>query len=444
MKKILIPLLIIIILGLGVFYILPYFQKVNETQGFLKLQAYPAEATVKINNKTYQSEQGSFNISLSPGTYKLLLSCPEYSFIEKSITIEGGKTLDLGNLFLFPSNWQKENIVASENIERFYLTPDTNRIIYIEKESDYKWYLFNRNSQEKELFWKTSSFPQEVVLSSKKIVVNLGKNNWQIVFLPKSLIQNSISLTNTFKESLTNAGLKRGATSLEIIQVNFYPTTGGGSQNDGLVIRTNDAIFLFNFLTGAIEKIYEGVISPFILDENYIYFLKDNGVLNKISLETKQNQQISFYSFESKNLEQTKIRKSKIDDQFLIIEGTQKAFYVQSPESIPLLIGSNVLEGAFSPDEKEILLNLKDKIEIYDIQEDVKFTEKLYADIPAIWFLDKNHFLFLKDRALNIFLLKENKIWPMANNIKNNNFFYDSTINYVFYLSDEGIARISI
>ncbi|MFA5360714.1 MAG: hypothetical protein WC320_01975 [Candidatus Paceibacterota bacterium] len=445
MKKILITLLIIIILGIGAFYIFSHFQGTNGSQGILKLQAYPFESTVKINNKNYQNEQGVFNIALPSGTYKLLLSYPEYSFIEEEVTIESGKTLDLGTLFLFPTNWQRKNIIASKNIERFYLTPDTNRIIYIEKGSKYNWYLFNRSAQEEkgELFWETPSLPQEVILSSKKIIVNLGKNNWQIVFLPKSLIQNSISLTNTFKESLANAGLKQGTTSLEIIQVNFY-SKAGGSLDDSLIVKTNDAIYLFNFLTGDIEKIYEGATSPFILDENYIYFLKDNGVLTKISLETKQKQQISLYSFGTENLEQTKIRKRKNSDEFLIIEGHQKVSYLKSPESMPFLIGDDVLEGAFSLDEKEILLNLKDKVEIYNTEKDVKFAEKLYADIPAVWFLDNNHLLFLKEKSLNIFLVRKNKIWPMANNVKNNNFFYDPTINYVFYLSDEGIMRTNI
>jgi hypothetical protein len=443
MKKILIILIIIIIVGLGTFFALPYFQKTGELQGTVKIQTSPIETVVKINNKTYQNEQGFFNINLPPGTYKLLLSCPEHSFLEEEITIEAGEILDLGTYFLFPSNWDKEKIVASKTINYFYLTPDSNRIIYLDKGSDFNWYLFNRNTGEKELFWKTSSLPQKVIVSSKKVIVNLGKNNWQIAFLPKSLIQNSISLTNAFKDALASGGLKQGATSLEILQANFYSTNGGSLDND-LTIRTNDAIYLFNFLTGAIEKIYEDATSPFILDENYIYFLKDNGVLNKISLQTKEEQQVSLYSFGTKGLEQAKIKKKKNSDEFLIIEGSQKAFYLQSPESIPLLIGENVLDGMFSLDEKEILLNLKDKIEIYDTEKDVKFSQKLFTDVPAIWFLDDNHLLFLKDNALNIFFVKKNKIWPMANQVKNNNFFYDPTINYVFYLSDDGIMRISI
>ena len=49
-------------------------------------------------------------------------------------------------------------------IENFYLTLDSNRIVFIEKDSDYLWYLYPQFFQ-KELFWKTSTLPEEVVFS---------------------------------------------------------------------------------------------------------------------------------------------------------------------------------------------------------------------------------------------------------------------------------------
>ncbi|MDD3488016.1 MAG: hypothetical protein PHH35_01560 [Candidatus Pacebacteria bacterium] len=440
MKKFLICLSIIIILGLGVFFTLSHFQANNQTKGTLRFKVHPLESIVKINNKTYQDSRGIFDINLSSGKQKLLISLPEYSFIEEEINIEPGKTLDLGSLFLFPNNWQEENIINSNTIENFYLTLDSNRIVFIEKDSDYLWYLFIRNSSEKELFWKTSTLPEEVVFSLKKtMLVNLGKNNWQIVFLPKSLIQTSISLTDAFKQALNNSDFKTNTLSREIIQADFYP------QDDNyLVIRTEDALYLLEFLNREIEKIHDGPVSPFLLEESSIYFLKENGVLTKTSLQTKQEQQISLFSFESQDLEQTKIKKRKNQEEFLIIESSKKASYLKPPENIPVIIGENLLDASFSLDEKEILLNLKDEIEIYNTEQEIKYATKLFADIPAQWFLNNDYLLFQKDKTLNTFFIKENKIWPISANIKNDNFFYDPTINYVFYLSDQGVIKVSI
>ncbi|MDD3491832.1 MAG: hypothetical protein PHG13_02640 [Candidatus Pacebacteria bacterium] len=440
MKKFLIFLSIIIVLGLGIFFTLSHFQINNQTKGILRFKVYPLESIVKINNKTYQNSRGIFDINLSSGKQKLLISLPEYSFIEEEINIEPGKTLDLGSLFLFPNNWQEENIINSDMIENFYLTLDSNRIVFIEKDSDYLWYLFIRNSSEKELFWKTSTLPEEVVFSLKKtMLVNLGKNNWQIVFLPKSLIQTSISLTDAFKQALSNSDFKTNTLSREIIQADFY------SQDDNhLVIRTEDALYLLDFLDREIEKIHDGPVSPFLLEESSVYFLKENGVLTKASLQTKQEEQISLFSFESQDLEQTKIRKRENKQEFLIIESSKKASYLKPPENIPVIIGENLLDASFSLDEKEILLNLKDEIEIYNTEQEIKHATKLFTNAPAQWFLNNDYLLFQKDKTLNIFFIKENKIWPISANIKNDNFFYDPTINYVFYLSDKGVIKVSI
>jgi len=439
MKKILIIFVIIILLGIGTFFAFSYYQKDSGPQGILRLKAHPSEAILKINNKNYQDDKGFFNVKLAPGKYNIFLSNPDYSFIETEANIKGGEIIDLGDFFLFPNNWKKENIVLDENINRFYLTPDSNRIVYISKSSNFNWHLFNRSTQEKELFWETSSLPLDINFSSKKLVANLGNNNWQIAFLPKSLIQNSISLTDTFKTALTDADLKQGTTSLNIIQADFY-----SQEDSNLIIRTEDAFYFFNFLTGIIEKIYEGKSSPFFLDKNNAYFIKENGVFSKISFETKEESQVSLYSFSIEDLENAKIRKKSNDNEFLIIEGSQKACYLQSLESLPSIIGDNIINGNFSLDEKEILLVSENKIEIYNLEKEVKSSQILYADIPAIWFLNNDHLLFLKDKTLNIFLIKENKIWPVASDIKNSNFLYDPSVNYIFYLSDKGILKVGI
>ena len=73
MKKLLIFLLIVVILSLGLFLILPYFQKNNETKGFLRFKIHPLESIIKINNKNYQNTNGTYDIALTPNKYKLFI-----------------------------------------------------------------------------------------------------------------------------------------------------------------------------------------------------------------------------------------------------------------------------------------------------------------------------------------------------------------------------------
>lgn len=439
MAKLLKILTIILFLGAGTYLGFSYYQKHIESQGTLKVRIHPVNAVLKINNKIYQNEQGLFNIKLNPGQYSLFLSCPDYSFWEDEIIIKSKEITDLRDIYLFPNNWSKETLVADEKIEYFYPSPDSNRIFYIKKSSKYDWYIFDRNSKQKENFLNTSSLPNSIDFSSKKILANLGENNWKIIFLPKSLIKNDISLNTSLEQALKQAGLSQNKPSFVINQAVFYP-----KNDNNIIIKTSDAIYLLNFLTESIEKIYEGKSSPFIVDNDYIYFIKRNGVFTKISLQTKEEAQTSLYSFSLEDLNKTKIRKKRNDDKFLIIEGSQKAYYLKTFQSLPALIGEDILDGIFSLDEKEILLSSKDKIEIYNLESGIKSSKKLYSDVPAIWFLNNEYLLFLKDNMLNILTIKNNKIWPIASDVKNNNFFYDSSINYIFYLSPAGIIKIAL
>jgi len=439
MNKILMSLLIILILGIGAFFGLRSFQKYSESQGILEARVYPAGATLKINNKTYQNKQGIFKIRLHAGEHSISFSCPDYSFLEDKVKIESNKTTNLNNIYLFPNVWPKERIITNEKIERFYLSPDSNRILFIEKSSNYDWYIFDRSTKEKEYFYKTTSLPHNVIFSPKKILIHSGKDNWEIVFLPKSLIKNGISLNTSFKEALDQAGLREKQTSLTISQAIFY------QKNDSdIIVKTPDSIYLLNFLTESIEKIYGGKSSPFIFDNDYIYFVKENGVFTKISLETKKETGTSLYSFSLEDLEETKIKKEKSEDNFLIIEASGNAYHLKTFENIPKLIGENVIDSIFSLNGKEILLYSKDKIEIYNLENEVKFSKNLFSDVPVTWFLNNDHLLFLNDNLLNIYALKNNKTWPIVSDVKNNNFFYDPSINYIFYLSDEGIIKISL
>jgi len=439
MMKLLKILIIIFLLGIGVFFGFRSFQKYIESKGTLEVRIHPSEATLKINNRTYQNKQGVLKIRLNPGEYSLFFSCPDYSFWEDKIVIESNEIVNLNHIYLFPNNWPKEKIIASKNIERFYLSPDSNRILYIAKLSKYNWYIFDRNSKEKEYFFESSSLPNKVIFSTKKILVHTGENDWKIVFLPKSLIKNSISLNASLKESLDQAKLREKETSLTINQAAFY------SKNDGdIIIRTSDAIYLLDFLTESIERMYEGKSSPFVIHNNYIYFIKENGVFTTISLQTKEETKTSLYSFSLEDLEKTKIRKAKNDSKFLIIEGSKKAYYLKTFENLPKLISENIIDGIFSLNENEILLSSEDKIEIYNLENNIKSSKKLYSDVPVSWFLNSDHLLFLKDNMLNIYGLKNNKIWPIASDVKNNNFFYDSSINYIFYLSEAGIIKVSL
>ena len=110
MMKLLKILIIIFLLGIGVFFGFRSFQKYIESKGTLEVRIHPSEATLKINNRTYQNKQGVLKIRLNPGEYSLFFSCPDYSFWEDKIVIESNEIVNLNHIYLFPNNWPKEKI----------------------------------------------------------------------------------------------------------------------------------------------------------------------------------------------------------------------------------------------------------------------------------------------------------------------------------------------
>lgn len=440
MKKLFLFLLIIAFLGCGVFFGARFFQKYSDSQGSVKVRIHPAEAILKIGDESYQNKQGVFQISLPAGEYEISFSCPDYSLWENEIAIQSGEINDLGEVYLFPNDWPKEIIVAQEDIELMRLSPDSNRIVYIVKESSrvYRWYVFDRRTKEKKSFYQSSALPQEIIFSAKKILVHAADNDWKIVFWPESLVEDSISINRSFQKELTESGLKEKNASLSITQAGF---PDGGDDGD-LIIQTADALYLLNFLTESITKIHAGASSPFHQSNGLLYLINESGILTKIAIASREETSVSSYGFAADDLKNMQIQTGKTG--LLIVDAAQNAYYLPAKADMPKFIGEKTNLGMFSNDGKKILLYSPDQIEIYDTETEIQYTSKIFSDAAAVWFLNNDYILAVNDGLLNIYYLHHDKNWPVAGNVKNNNFFYDPSVNYIFYLSSSGILKISI
>jgi len=68
--------------------------------GYLNGSVYPSNATLLINGTEYKAQNGSFNISLAPGTYEVMLSSPGFETVKRTVTIEALRTSSLGKIIL--------------------------------------------------------------------------------------------------------------------------------------------------------------------------------------------------------------------------------------------------------------------------------------------------------------------------------------------------------
>jgi len=446
MKKGLIGLIFIFaILGLLGFLGINVYQKYTEASGTLKVTLSPKSIITAINGKLYKNLDGSLIVKLLPDQYKINFSYPGYFVVEKQIEIKSQQTLDLGKIYLFPISWPKEELIENDSIDQFYVDENMNNLIFFKKVAkNYEWNIYNRNTKESKKFYQTSSLPQEVIFSpdSKKIITMIKDNDWKVIFLPKSLIDKDINLNNEFSAGLKQVNLQTKQLP-KIKQIVFV------SQNvsDDVLVRTDQGLYRFNYLERTITQLIDSPLSPFLLSENYLYFIKDNGLFTSLNLDSLEEQQLFLSSFKDgdENLDSVVIKKAPQKNTFLIVKDNGKAYLLNEKTEIPPILEETIANGDFSLTSNYLLLYTKEKkIIIYDLNQEIKTEKNLYSDSLPQWFLDDSCLFFSNDSQLKIYNLETQETWSVINDLKNSDFIYDSSLNYIFYLSATGIEKISL
>jgi len=443
--------IIIVLVGLVGFLGFKLYQKNLENTGVLTSVLSPQNAIVTINGKTYKTNNGLLTVKLTPQKYSVVFSYPAHSVVNKLIIIKSREMLDLGKIYLFPVSWSKEELVKDDNVEQFSVDTSRNHLIFFKKTAkNYEWYFYNRNIKETQKFYQTSSLPaqaglpQEIIFSpdAKKIITRINDNDWRIVFLPKSLIDTEINLNNVFSMGLKQANLQTKK-SPQIKQIIFVPQNA----NDDILVRTDQGLYRFNYLERTVTQIIDSPLSPFLLSENYLYFIKDNGLFTKLNFDSLEEQQLSLSSFKDsdENLDNIIIKKAPQKNTFLVIKDNGKTYLLNEKTEIPPILGEMISNGDFSLTGNRLLLYTEEKkIIIYDLNQGIKTEKNLYSDSLPQWFLDDNCLLFSNDSQLKIYNLETQETWPVINDLKNSDFIYDSSLNYIFYLSVTGIEKISL
>jgi len=445
MKKLLIPFIVIIIIVLA-FLDRSYFSFIhlrqikNPLRGTLKIRYYPPQAQLQINNRTYPSSNGILNIPLLSGNYHLYLSAPGYSFWEKDINLAAKEVKELPSIFLFPIKWPQETLVSG-NIVQFYPSTDYNQFLYITRDLKNNWCLYQRQTKEKKCFWTKTTFPEEIFVSPsfKKALIKFKDNDWRIMFLPPALVSTPLSLNSSLHDALSQSENMPQKTSLLIKQVLFAP-----NNDDEVIIRLDNRILLFNFIKDTVQQVYKGKTSPLLIIHNKIYFVAANGLFLSISLPSLQTETLSLFGFSNDNLADIKIKKFSNRDVFLILDNSQRLYILKPKQNIPSVIAENIQDMSISPQGNDILLWNNNKVTICSYPQLIKTENEIHSDILPHWFLNNDYILVNNGATLNIYNLNSKRTWPLATDIQNHIFYYDPSVNYLFYLSPKGITKISL
>jgi len=448
MKKLLIFFTIVVIiviivlafLGRDYFSFLRLRQIKNPLQGTLKIRYYPAQAQLQVNNRSYSSSSGVLNVSLPPGNYHLYLSAPGYSFWEQDIHLAAQEIKKLSPVFLFPIKWPQETLVT-DNIAYFYPSADYNQFLYITKDLKNNWCLYQRQNKEKKCFWTKTILPKKVIVSPsfRKALIKFKDNDWQIIFLPPALVSTPLSLNASLSNALSHSENIPPSTPLLIKQALFSPN----NENE-LIVRLENQILLFNFIQDTVQQLYQGETSPLLVINNKIYFVAANGLFRDISLSSSQTETLSLFSFSNNNLADIKIKKFPHRDIFLILDNSHRLYLLKPRQNIPLVVAENIQDMSISPSGNDILLWNNNKIIVCSYPQLIRTESEIHSDILPHWFLNDNYFLINNGTTLNIYNPNSKRTWPLATDVQNHTFYYDPSVNYLFYLSPKGITKISL
>ncbi|MGC8651019.1 MAG: hypothetical protein ACP5RX_00070 [Minisyncoccia bacterium] len=442
-KKIIILSVFTALSILGVLLYFYFYQNYLKATGILHVVLFPRSATLNINDKLYTSKTGVFNLQLPAKTYQIVISYPGYSLVQKTGEIKPRQTLDLGTVYLFPKVWSKEELVSDTTIDKFFPDQEFNRFVYFKKVAkNYDWYLYDRNTKDNIKFYQTTLLPQIFIFTPdrKQIIVELKDNDWQVVFLPKSLIEQPLNLNNELSSGLKQNNLQ---TKQNPIIQEVAPLLDTNSE---VLIKTNQGLYQFNYLNKTVTQLVNTSTSPFIIDADNIYYIKNNGLFVKLNLSQLKETQLSLVSFyDSKdNLDTLIIKKASQRDLFLIIKSTGQAFLVNALDGTSILLGDNIIDGSFSPSNDNILLYLNDKkITKVGVSQNIKKEPDLISDSFPNYFLNDDFCLYSSSSSLNLYDFQNKEIISIGSDLKNSNFAYDPSLNYIFYLTPSGIKQIS-
>lgn len=442
--------LFIIIFILGLIFLLwllfNYYKNSQNFLGSLRLKVYPPNSLVKINDKIYTPLNGNLNIQLKSGEYLLNVFLNGYLNYEQNIKIEPKQKLVLEDVYLLPLDWRKINLVPASNIKSISLSENKNRLFYIAENKDknskisYSWFIYDRETKENEEVFTSKTFPLNLDFISRKIMTELKQNDWQIILPTKSLLRDlnivTQSLNNLFEKEIKKLDLK---VSKIIKQAIFVK-----NNENKIILKTEDAIFLFDLLEEQLNLIYQGKSSAFVITEKNIYFIDQSGLLTKADIFSSSTTPLSLFSFGEENLEKIKIKKHPTRDEFLIITGDSKLYYFNKETAdLPIIIKENIKDADFSLIPQTIVFtnNTNDKWIIYNLinQEEKEIDSK----IAPVNFLRKDYWLVIKDNSLGIDELKTGNFHLIAEDIANNNFFFDEVLKKIYFATKEGIIEVS-
>ncbi|MCX6740446.1 MAG: hypothetical protein NTZ49_04435 [Candidatus Parcubacteria bacterium] len=354
------------------------------------------KANLYVNNKLIEDpfSNKKYIYNLLPGEYLVKLSKSGYHDWQKKAIIYSGLTTFIKDAILFKKDVPLQ--IADGNISELYLSPDSSKIAYLEKNDTFsEIYLLDLSSNNTDLIYRFTSKDQTTSLSwaasSKKIMLSYDSTH---IIIDTNNPKNIFSLNAVTNFKAQNI----------IWDIN---------SDNILFTEYQDSIYRIDLYNKKSEKIFSSPdtqINPtFFIEGNDIFYISEQigqNSLNKYNLQFKTEKQIIELS---KNSNYKFIKSTNnylglidLDQQNLLLIKKIDADYVTSLQNQTK--NFNAKEAFWDDKQNQLLIYDDFEIKIYNTDANKELFINRYGNpIKKIsWYPDLSHLLILFDNNIEI------------------------------------------
>ena len=440
MRKLLIIGFIVGILLIGLIIGLKIRSANNSGHLILKAEPNDSQIIVQGKNKTFKA-RGVFNQKLSPGFYQVKVEKDGYYPYEFRYQIEKDQIIENDNIYLIKQKLLAENLITAPIINFW---PLENYFLYLEETKPLSLKVYNRLTKEKETVFTINPLPHLIIpywedlqflinLDNKTTINNqkFNANTWLIFYLNKNNFGQYTNLTTKFNrlfDQLKNEKKIDKKASREIKWVNWSK-----QNNHSVYLITTDALYHLDLWENELSLIAQKIKSLPAIEKNSVFFLDENGLLTKYDWLTKKINTLTTQALSSDNKDIFVLTKTQ-DNVFIYqINGPIFSYH----EGALMKLNNNI-KGLTVHQSEIFLVFSEDQLIIYPSKKELKANNIK----NALFFRDLGHLILNEEDKLSLVDLNTEKLYPLTSGVKQ--FYYDSGLNYLYFLDSEGLKRLNL
>ncbi len=411
-----------------------YKQKIEKT-GALDIKSKPANATIILNGQTQKNTTPTILRRLSPDTYNLTITLPEFQTWQKKLIVKGGLVTFTGKIKLWPWSQLGNKLTDTNNINTL-LSPNGVNLLYFKESglSSGLW-LLNLTSGNSALINRDASKIIKYIEWSKtnrNLLINSSASTqpWQI-----------INLTNNTKK------LVEPPNQIKPLLMRW------SSANDNILyLSTGTELYELSLTSGVAKLLWRAPIVDFKHFDGLIYALVKGGkggiglkILNPKNLqELTPNLPIAI-STDFKFLKPNK-------DWLPLLDATRHNLYLlNSPfdrtEPVPTL--PDVVNIDWSADGTKLLLYNNFELWSYDLKQNkLNLINRISTPITAARWFNENYILLAignELQALELDSRDQQQKWQISQQPKPiQDFFLDPLGLVVTIKTADGLFRLAL